>query len=61
MGGGITGRLLASNPSRFITAGFGGSGIRETDPELQTRAEVMEITRGLSQALEQNLPAVASG
>jgi pimeloyl-ACP methyl ester carboxylesterase len=32
MGGGIVGRLLALIPDRFITAGFGGSGIRETDP-----------------------------
>lgn len=28
MGGGITGQLLAMIPQRFITAGFGGSGIR---------------------------------
>jgi pimeloyl-ACP methyl ester carboxylesterase len=42
MGGGITGQLLASHPERFITAGFGGSGIRETDPELQTMAESMD-------------------
>ncbi len=33
MGGGITARLLASHPERFLTAGFGGSGIREVDPE----------------------------
>ena len=33
MGGGIVGRLMALIPERFITAGFGGSGIRETDPE----------------------------
>jgi pimeloyl-ACP methyl ester carboxylesterase len=32
MGGMITGQLLASHPERFITAGFGGSGIREIDP-----------------------------
>ena len=32
MGGAITARLLASDPERFITAAFGGSGIRETDP-----------------------------
>lgn len=32
MGGGITGQLLATNPERFITAHFGGSGIMETDP-----------------------------
>lgn len=33
MGGGITARILASNPERLITAGFGGSGIREMDEE----------------------------
>lgn len=33
MGGGITGRILASHPERLITAGFGGSGIREADDE----------------------------
>jgi len=33
MGGRITGQLLASHPERFITAGFGGSGIREVDPK----------------------------
>jgi len=42
MGGGITGQLLASHPERFITAGFGGSGIRETDPELQQMAAAMD-------------------
>ncbi|HWC76017.1 MAG TPA: alpha/beta hydrolase [Blastocatellia bacterium] len=33
MGGGIVGRLMALIPDRIITAGFGGSGVRETDPE----------------------------
>src|SRR5580704_3489132 len=33
MGGAFTGQLLATNPDRFITAHFGGSGIMETDPE----------------------------
>lgn len=33
MGGGITGRLLASHPERFLTASFGGSGIRDTAEE----------------------------
>lgn len=37
MGGMITGRLLAANPEKFITASFGGSGIRESDPEWQER------------------------
>ena len=32
MGGGLTARVLASHPQRLITASFGGSGIRETDP-----------------------------
>ena len=42
MGGGITGTLLSSHPDRFITAGFGGSGIRERDPELARRAEALD-------------------
>ena len=33
MGGGIVGRLLALIPDRIITAGFGGSGITEVDPQ----------------------------
>jgi len=33
MGGGITARLLAANPERFLTAAFGGSGIPEVDPQ----------------------------
>ena len=32
MGGSITGRILAAHPDRLLTASFGGSGIRETDP-----------------------------
>ncbi|HZU72838.1 MAG TPA: alpha/beta hydrolase [Acidimicrobiales bacterium] len=36
MGGMITARLLATHPERFITAFFGGSGIRET-PEWAER------------------------
>ena len=32
MGGMITARLLVHHPERFITASFGGSGVRETDP-----------------------------
>jgi pimeloyl-ACP methyl ester carboxylesterase len=37
MGGGIVGRLMALVPDRFITAGFGGSGIQEADPEWKTK------------------------
>lgn len=44
MGGSITGKLLASNPELFITAAFGGSGIREYDPELI--AKVPEDKKG---------------
>ena len=32
MGGSITGRVLAARPERLLTASFGGSGIRDTDP-----------------------------
>lgn len=38
MGGGITARLLATNPERFITAAFGGSGIYEDDEDLRAKA-----------------------
>ena len=37
MGGGIVGRLMALVPERFLTAGFGGSGIPEVDPEWQKK------------------------
>ncbi|HJN50733.1 MAG: alpha/beta hydrolase [Pseudomonadales bacterium] len=33
MGGGITTQLLARHQHRIITASYGGSGVRETDPE----------------------------
>jgi pimeloyl-ACP methyl ester carboxylesterase len=42
MGGGLTGRLLSMIPGRFITAGFGGSGIQESDPKLRAQAEAMD-------------------
>lgn len=42
MGGALTGRLLALIPSRFITAGFGGSGLAETDETLRAQATTMD-------------------
>jgi pimeloyl-ACP methyl ester carboxylesterase len=33
MGGALVTRLLANHPERFITASYGGSGVREVDPE----------------------------
>jgi pimeloyl-ACP methyl ester carboxylesterase len=42
MGGGMTGQLLASAPERFITAGFGGSGLTETDADLRAKAAAMD-------------------
>ena len=42
MGGGMTGQLLGLIPDRFITAGFGGSGLTETDPDLRAKAAVMD-------------------
>ena len=42
MGGALTGQLLAMIPQRFITAGFGGSGVQETDPKLRAQAEAMD-------------------
>jgi pimeloyl-ACP methyl ester carboxylesterase len=38
MGGGIVGRLMATIPDRIITAGFGGSGVQEVDPEWRAKA-----------------------
>ena len=37
MGGGIVGQLMAKIPDRFITAGFGGSGVGEVDPEWRAK------------------------
>ena len=48
MGGGITGQLLGMIPGRFITAGFGGSGMQEIDPKL--RAQAMALDEALPKA-----------
>lgn len=37
MGGAIVGRLMTLIPDRFISAGFGGSGIQEADPEWRAK------------------------
>ena len=37
MGGGIVSRLMVLIPDRIITAGFGGSGIQEVDPEMRAK------------------------
>ena len=37
MGGGITTQLLVHAPERFITAAYGGSGVRETDAKWLSR------------------------
>ena len=37
MGGGIVGSLLGMIPDRFITAGFGGSGMSETNADVSRR------------------------
>ena len=42
MGGGIVGSLLGMIPDRFITAGFGGSGMSETNPTFRAEAEAMD-------------------
>ena len=42
MGGGFVGQLLGVIPDRFITAGFGGSGMAETDPELRAKATALD-------------------
>ena len=42
MGGGITARLMASNPERFLTATLGGSGIAENDDKLRASATALD-------------------
>jgi pimeloyl-ACP methyl ester carboxylesterase len=42
MGGGFVGQLLGVIPDRFITAGFGGSGMTETDPEFRAKATALD-------------------
>jgi pimeloyl-ACP methyl ester carboxylesterase len=42
MGGGITAQLLNDIPDRIVTAAFGGSGVRETDPEKAKAAEALD-------------------
>ncbi len=42
MGGGIVAHLLARHPDRFITAGFGGSGVPETDEALKAEAAALD-------------------
>jgi pimeloyl-ACP methyl ester carboxylesterase len=42
MGGGIVGQLLALIPNRFITAGFGGAGLSETNDSYRAAAEAMD-------------------
>jgi pimeloyl-ACP methyl ester carboxylesterase len=42
MGGGIVGSLLGLIPERFITAGFGGSGMTETNATYRAAAEAMD-------------------
>jgi pimeloyl-ACP methyl ester carboxylesterase len=42
MGGGFVGQLLGKIPDRFLTAGFGGSGMTETDPDLRARATALD-------------------
>lgn len=64
MGGGITGRLLASNPERFITAGFGGSGIYETDETVREQVATLDPempeAEGVAAAAYQRLRASAA-
>ena len=42
MGGGIVAHLMARHPGRFITASFGGSGVRETDETLAAQASACD-------------------
>ncbi|MDX1491859.1 MAG: alpha/beta hydrolase [Pseudohongiellaceae bacterium] len=64
MGGSITGQLLRTNPELFITASFGGSGIRESDPELAEFAQNLDPVApeptGTEAAAFRNLRAAAA-
>ena len=42
MGGGIVAHMLARWPERFITAGFGGSGVREDNEEAAKKAAELD-------------------
>jgi pimeloyl-ACP methyl ester carboxylesterase len=42
MGGGIVGQLLGMIPDRFVTAGFGGSGMTETDEKFRAEAAALD-------------------
>jgi pimeloyl-ACP methyl ester carboxylesterase len=42
MGGGIVAQLMARHPDRFISASFGGSGVRETDEALAAQAAALD-------------------
>ncbi|HEY3800800.1 MAG TPA: alpha/beta hydrolase [Caulobacteraceae bacterium] len=42
MGGGIVAHLMARHPDRFISASFGGSGVRETDEALAKQAAALD-------------------
>ena len=42
MGGGLVAHLMARRPDRFITAGFGGSGVREDDEALREAAAALD-------------------
>jgi pimeloyl-ACP methyl ester carboxylesterase len=42
MGGGIVASLLGMIPERFITAGFGGSGMNETNEKYRAEAEALD-------------------
>jgi pimeloyl-ACP methyl ester carboxylesterase len=42
MGGAIVGQLLGMIPNRFVTAGFGGSGMSETDEKYRAEADALD-------------------
>ncbi len=42
MGGGITGQLIARAPERFLSASFGGSGVREVGKPAQDAATALD-------------------
>jgi pimeloyl-ACP methyl ester carboxylesterase len=59
MGGGLVAQLMARAPERFITAGFGGSGVRETDEALAAQAAQRDPT-GLDPDQDRGRAALAA-
>jgi pimeloyl-ACP methyl ester carboxylesterase len=59
MGGGIVAHLMARHPERFLTASFGGSGVREEDEALAAKAAALD-PKGLDPQQDAGRAALAA-